>query len=44
MYKEKNGECKPEQINRNTIKRIKKDLVKQEAKFDVLKDKFNKPS
>ena len=41
-YKESHGDCKPEEINRNTIKRIKKEIVKYQAKFEALKDKFNK--
>ena len=28
-------------LNRNTIKRIKKEIVKSERKYEVLKEKFN---
>jgi len=29
-------------LNRNTIKRIKKEIVKTHEKFEILKEKFNK--
>ena len=40
MYKKQLSECNGD-LNRNTIKRIKKDLVKSDQKYQCLLNKFN---